>query len=361
MPTVDKGVRLCVAILAVTVVATLGFATVGADVATAAHETGDHPDWIHEPNHTVRFTSYEPGERAAIKVYASIPQDETYGNGFWNVTFAANWAPEPYSDANGEASCTRQDIRTAGIDRGANDSGTHIDESVISNAKNFWIDTNDDGQTYLMTQLYDRDDIGGPHLYLNYTDQVIVTTNDCFVNPTQTGWYRIGSYLNGTAWTGEYVEGAGLSHYFYICNCTNRSDAIETLGPPPVEGFGHVGSRVKADNEDLDHSPPDNWDLSATREPGEHHGASPTPSPAGTPTVTPTVSGTAVPTGTATASGPGPSTPTPDSAGAVQATATATTADGPGGPDTPNADGAGFTSFVGVLALLLASALIRRR
>lgn len=362
MPTVDKGVRLCVAILAVAAVATLAFATVGVDVATAAHETGDHPDWIHEANQTIQLSSNQPGERSSLKTWASIPEgdEDDHGKGYWNVSFAGNWAPRAFSDANGESTCDRHDIRTAGVDRGANLSGTQIDESTISNAKSFWIDTNDAGQTYILTQLYDRDDIGGPHLSLNYTDEVIVTTNDCFVNPTQTGWYRIGSYLNGTNWDGEFVEGAGVSMYTYICNCTNRSDAIQTLGPPPVRGYGHVGSRIYKEPHELDDAPPEKYPLSAERDPGEDYSTTPTPTPETTPTPSPTstVAGTAVPAGASTASATATRTPPP---GGTEESTTATADGEPGGPNTPTGDGPGFTPLVGMLALLVASGLVRRR
>lgn len=361
MPIGTKGTRLSLAILAVALVTTVWVATHGVGVATAAHETGDHPDWIHEANQTVRLSSNQPGASASLTTWASIPEgdEDDHGKGYWNVSFAGNWAPKAFSDANGESTCDRQDMRTAGVDRGANNSGTQIDESTISNAKNFWIETNDAGQTYILTELYDRNDIGGPHLSLNYTDEVIVKTNECFVNPQQTGWYRIGSYLNGTNWDGEFVEGAGLSMYTYICNCTNRTDAIETLGPPPVRGYGHEGSRIYKEPHELDGHHPAEYPLSEPREPGEYQSTSPTPTPATTPTPTETVAGTAIPTETTATQVT--QTPTPTPAETTEPKGTTTTAGGPGGPNTPTADAPGFTSIVGLLALLLASVFLRRR
>lgn len=339
-------------------------------VVSAAHEQGDHPDWIHEENHTVKPTSHQPGEESGLAMWASIPEDSRYGDGVEEVGFAVNWAPAAFSEgatSEDEAPCRFNDIKTGGIDRGANLSGTQIDESVVSNVKSFWIEQNDAGQTYIMVEAYQKEDFGGEHFHLNYTDQVVVETTECFTNPEETGWYRVGSYLNGTTWEGEFIEGAGYSHYFYICECEDRADAIETLGEPPVTGYGHEGSMVRAEPDELDdRAPQEGWDLQSLRTPSDGGGTSTVEGTPGgsTPTVsgdgsTPTADADVTTTTAETASGSATATPTGTDGG------TSTAGDDPGdrpADGTPrSADGPGFGALAALAALLASTCLLYRR
>jgi hypothetical protein len=368
--------RVLVVLSSVLLVVVVGVTALsGVDTVSAAHETGDHPDWIHEENHTIQPTTHEPGEKAGVEVWASLPEDERYGAGWQEVWFAANWVPAAFTPEGDEPPCTYEDINTGGIDRGANDSGTTIDESVLSNAKNFWIEKNDAGQSFVMVEMFREDDIGGEHLSLNYTDQVVVVLDECFTMPNQEGWYRVGSYMNGTLWSGDYLEGAGYSHYTYVCSCADREEATELLGPPPVEGYGHEGSRVRARAEELDEAPPDSWDLASQRSPGEGHGTA-TPTPNGTPgdartatqtrtpAVTPppeeaTVTATATPTAADDAGGSADGTASPTVSGEDPGTLT----DGAAAEQnaTPaSGDGAGFGPVLALGGLLGGSLLVSR-
>lgn len=369
--------RKLVVCIVVSTVCVVGLAVLPASqgVVSAAHEQGDHPDWIHEENHTVKPTSHQPGEESGLAMWASIPEDSRYGDGLSEVGFAANWAPAAFSEgatSEDEAPCRFDDIKTGGIDRGANLSGTQIDESVVSNVKSFWIEQNDAGQTYIMVEAYQKEDFGGEHFHLNYTDQVVVETSECFTNPEETGWYRVGSYLNGTTWQGEFIEGAGYSHYFYICECEDRAEAIEQLGEPPVTGYGHEGSRVRAEPDELDgQAPQEGWDLQSMRTPGGSGGTStvegtpdgPTPTDAGdvsTPTATAdaTTQTDDTPAGTATATAA--SSDDPASTTAVDGQGDGP-GDGPAGETTPSADGPGLGTVTTLTALLVCSLLLSRR
>lgn len=353
------------------------------DTGAVASAAEDSPEWVEKENHTVKPTSHVPGTKTGLKVWASIPRDERYGDGFEEVGFAANWAPAELSkgvENEEDTPCSFQDIRTGGIDRGANNSGTEIDESVVSNTKSFWIEKNDDGQLYIMIEAFSSEDIGGEPFHLNYTDEVVVVTEPCFTIPENSqGWYRIGSYLNGTTWEGDHVEGAGYSHYIYICDCEDREEAKEVLGDPPVEGYGHEGSRVKARDEELDNGPPDSWDLGSPRTTGQSEGPS-TPTPTAstaTPTSTEparTPTPTAGPRRTATEAPSGPAantdqTPTDAAEGADPAETA-----GAGAPDqqaandradvrhTPTvAVGPGFGPVLAIVGLLGATMLLYRR
>jgi PGF-CTERM protein len=327
-------------------VAFLLFGAVGAltddGVASAAHESGDHPDWVHHENHTVQLTSHQPGEKSGLQVWASIPEGGAYGNGLQEYSVAANYAPPAFTGGMGadEVPCSRENLKVGGVDRGANLSGTGIDESVISNIKNYWIEKTDDGELYIMVETYSQNDMGGEHLELKYTDQVVIVTDECFTNPEQTGWYRIGSYSNGTTYDGEYIEAAGYSHYFHICDCEDREAAIEKLGPPPVEGYGHEGSRVYKKAAELDNGPPETWDLAATREPGDGDGSQ------GAATETPESNDTPEPTeapGSDPDSGESDATatPEPEPSGPTATQAPGGDGGGDGGPSGGGGDGDG--------------------
>jgi hypothetical protein len=364
--------RRFLALATVLLVVVVGVTALSAvEPAAAAHEEGDHPDWIHEENHTVQPTTHTPGEDAGVKVWASLPEDDRYGAGWEEVWFAANWVPAAFTPEGEESPCTFEDIRTGGVDRGANNSGTTIDESVVDNVKSFWIEQNDAGQTYVMVELYKEDDIGGDPLHLNYTDQVVVVLDECFTVPNEPGWYRVGSYMNGTIWDGDFLEGAGYSHYTYVCDCADRAEAIEVLGPPPVEGYGQEGSRVKAEPDELDGEPPDSWDLAVTREPGSWDpDATPTPTPTpeeatstatadATPTPTPTA--TAAPTATSTRTAGGDEQPATGTATAGQVGDAPAAADGDRDATPSVQGGPGFGPLVGLVALVVGGRLLARR
>jgi len=146
-------------------------------------------------------------------------------------------------------------------------------------------------------------------------DEIVTAANNCVTQPSRQGWYRWYGHLNGSNdgdlddyqddwrtenWFGDDpTDPAGAySHWYYICECANRSDAEQKLGVPP-QYHPDRDAAVRAPN----YEPGLNLTLyhpgSRTRPlPTETAAAPPTPSP------TPTTASPATPTQTATASSP---------------------------------------------------------
>lgn len=356
-------------------------------VASAVHDSGDHPDWVHEANFTLKLGSTEPGTTTDIMFWASLPDTEQYGDGLGEAKFVQMWLPQgEISGDLDEKTCTRDDIVVAGIDRGANNSGVTVDMSLVSNIKNYDISQNAAGQTMATVESYGKEDFGGDHVAAHYSDEAIVKMEDCFKVPSSTGWYRGGIYANGSNYQGEYLEAAGYTPYFAICDCEDRQEAIETLGEPPVTGTGTEGSVIRADRdgvfgESLDKAPPSDWDLSERRDPNA--GGNAGGSTGGEPTATeaPTTGGGSgsASTSTATEADPGSgetpaatptATPTATSKGGGDGGVGASTStvggdqvQGDGnGQSTPTAsEGPGLGAVAAVLALLASSLLAHRQ
>lgn len=370
-------------------VAVLAFSGAGAltdsGVVSAVHENSDSPAWVHETNFTIQPTNPVPGEKTGVAVWASFPQTDAYGDGLGAGHFVKAWAPQAFSKGISsveDSACSREDVKVAGIDRGSNLSGTKVDESLVSNVKNYWISQNEKGQTTAMVEAYQKDDMGGEHVSAHYSDQAIVVIDDCYTMPEQTGWFRGGVYGNGTNYEDEYIELAGYTYYMYNCDCENREEAIEKLGPPPVEGKGFEGSVIRADSEGvfgdrLEGGAPTDWDLQELREPdaSEDTGTEPTateapggaaggdgsaatPTPTGAPDTPATDGGdepTSTPASQETDANSDPATMADgsenDSGGGENGQTTPTTSEGPGlGP---------LLALVGLLASTLL--LYRRR
>jgi PGF-CTERM protein len=381
--------RLVVSVLSIVLACSLAVGGVGIftgdGTAAAVHENSDSPDWVHEANFTLTFPTYEPGVKTDVMFWASLPQTDAYGDGLGEAKFVKMWLPQ--GDVGGdleEASCTREDMVVAGIDRGSNDSGVTVDTSLVSNIKNYELGMNDAGQTWAVVESYGKDDFGGDHVGAHYSDEAIVKMEDCFTVPGQPGWYRGGIYANGSNYEGEYIEAAGYTAYFPVCDCEDREDAIETLGEPPVTGTGVEGSVIRADGdgvfgEPLDGGPPSGWDLGEQRDPGaqDDTGGEPpstaTATPAGssdgggdgaasdgsTPTATASAPGSdGTPTATASSGGPNDGgSDGPDPTATVRGDASQD-----GGQTTPTAsEGPGFGSIAALVGVLAASLLALRR
>jgi len=256
--------------------------------------------------------------------------------------------------ASGEENCViARDARAAGFDRGNDDPGTETDESMLGRFKFIGRFETDSGQPGITVQFFDEDDVGGDGAHLNHTDEAVAKVANCIKNPEEPGWYRWWAYANGTGWDGRFKEGATLSHWFHICDCSDREDAVETIGPPP-DGPDSETDYFRPDYDPGRPSGP--FDLMVTREPGN---TTTTDTPTLTPTEesTATATGTATPTatpkeatatGTATATATGTATATETATGT--ATATATDAD----VETPSGDGSpGFGLLAALLALVL--------
>lgn len=116
-----------------------------------------------------------------------------------------------------------------GIDRGGDDGGYEVDESLEDNVKRFSA-----GEDVFEAAFYDEDDFG-PSTHLGSDDRV-VSIIECVDNPEEPGWYRIDvAAVTGRTTDGEVRTLEDASHYFWICDCADEREARERLGPPPSE------------------------------------------------------------------------------------------------------------------------------
>ncbi|PSQ18671.1 hypothetical protein BRD02_00105 [Halobacteriales archaeon QS_8_69_73] len=249
-------------------------------------------------------------------------------------------------EAGSWENCGPQDGETFGVDRGATRDGYEVDESLEDNVKTFSA-----GEDVFEVEFNSEDDIGAS-TYLDDGDEVI-SVAECIDNPDEPGWYRISGTTTGVTDDGERVTFGSDSHYFYICDCEDESEARQQLGPPPSE----PQSTATATPE----SAADDGDGGASSDDGT------------TPTATePAVdeSGGAAATATPTATPTGPAADGSDADDADTngdaATATTTPARTEGWDDrvvrTPTAaDGPGFGAGAAVVALAATALLIGRR
>ena len=154
------------------------------------------------------------------------------------------------------SACAAEDTEEFGIDRDATYEGERrIDDSATESVKSFGKEEdaraefeNRYGQfgslattdwSYverLEVQWYAPDDIGAP-LEIYHGDRFVSAQRECLDNPDAAGWYRFASTNEGEFENGTKVsqDVPTFSHWFYICDCANRQEAVETLGPPPSE------------------------------------------------------------------------------------------------------------------------------
>lgn len=225
--------------------------------------------------------------------------------------------------------CTTQDAAVAGIDRGNNDSGYETNEPLLSHAKG-----TTERENVIIVELFREGALAGEPLRLNTEDQIVARVEDCYTNPSEPGWYQWRGYANGTTPSGGMAEIELFSHYFYVCKCTTRQQAVEKLGPPPSQGPGGTPTPT-----------PDGSTETPTPEPATPDDTT-TPTAAGPATEASTPTGTPAP-GTATAT-PRPATdsPTPERGTDRPARSTPTATPTPGGT-TVRADEPGGTTATG--------------
>lgn len=173
-------------------------------------------------NITIRTSEHAPGSTGAdITAYASgLTEDIRV---FWGVVDA-----EPFDVDD----CTPQDASVFGIDRGNDDEGTTTDENLLTSYKSF-----DSTTHFLRVSFYKEEQLAGSPVKGTVDDQVVVKLNGCVDLPSDTGWYRVTAFINGSTkfdTTKDYTIGGG-SQYIYVCDCSSREEARETLGPPPNE------------------------------------------------------------------------------------------------------------------------------
>lgn len=128
----------------------------------------------------------------------------------------------------GFSGCGPSNSEAFGIDRGNDASGTQTDESLTQYVKSSTVN-----EDVFRADFYDEGDAFGTSTNLNEGDEFVSFTKNCFDNPSEPGWYQISASLAGTAPDGSYIEETTTSHYFAVCDCSSREEAVERLGPPP--------------------------------------------------------------------------------------------------------------------------------
>jgi PGF-CTERM protein len=241
---------------------------------------------IEEKGNFTVVPSREPGlDNGQLKVFAAP------NRGFEQVDFLrATWKE------GGFTGCGPSNGDVFGIDRGNDDPGTNVDESLTPKVKSATIN-----EDVFEADFYDESDFGGSPPTFNKGDQVINFVTGCIDTPDQPGWYQLDSTT-----AGQNGKVSVTSHYFWVCDCADEQAARQQLGPPPSE-------------------PTPTPTATASPTPTPTPTASPTPTPEPTPTRTPPDDGTPFPSPTPTAT-PTPTpepTPTPTATGTATATATA--------------------------------------
>lgn len=275
------------------------------------------------------YNGHMPGDtHASYQIYAGPgPMDE----GENITTLAATVHGEENTEDFDFSKCGPPNAHVAGFDRHNDDPGLQTDEPFLKHVKN-----TEENDSLIYTDMFDDDDIGGETTYLAPDDQIVAEVQDCYKNPDEPGWYQMYGWSNGTTDDGKEVKVSVVSHYFYICNCTSRQQAVNELGPPPsAEGGGGGGGNGTGNGT-----------------------ATPTPTASPTPggNVTGTGTGTATPTATQTTTGEDTTTETTTTAGGG----------GGGGAGTPTASPTdegmpGFGAIVAIAAVLAAAAAVARR
>lgn len=135
------------------------------------------------------------------------------------------------------SSCAPDDARVFGIDRGNNNTGTQVDESLLQHMKTYNV-----GQNRITLDLYGPDDFGGDTINLYTPDATVAVLGDCVKNTGEPGWYQFTGFVNGTTYEGNYEEVKLTSHYFWIGDFENEEEARAELGPPPSTDDGSAST-----------------------------------------------------------------------------------------------------------------------
>jgi PGF-CTERM protein len=325
------GVNLRVSVAVALVFAAVlvaGFASVGA----ASH--GSPANFTVYPEETA---DREPGKTDATYVMSSAGADAFEAEkGLEIVDYY--WLESEQADFS---ACAPDDARVFGIDRGNNNTGTQVDESLLQHMKNYNV-----GQSRITLDLYGPDDFGGDTINLYTPDATVAVLADCVENTGDPGWYQFSGFVNGTTYAGTYEEVHLTSHYFWVGDFENEQEARAELGSPPSTEDG-----------DADESTPES-----------------TPEPTTTPTPTTTATTTATP---ASGDGGSASTATP-AATATEASDSNGGSDGSEATETPESgsgeqaggtsvmtptsgDGPGFGALAALVGLLAGGSLATRR
>ncbi|WP_276261139.1 PGF-CTERM sorting domain-containing protein [Haloglomus litoreum] len=288
----------------------------------------DDDDQLLDTNYTFVPANHQPGAEGSARHFA-VGLTE-------NITLHRI---KLYSEAIGYSNCEPDNTNAFGIDRGNDDPGTGTDVSLLTSFKKYTSE-----EDFIDIKYYREDKLAGGPIKFYTVDQVVAGQSGCYDNPSEPGWYRINGTITGSSngdTTTDYKV-RDLSGYFYVCDCSSRAEAEQTLGPPPGQG-GDGG------DGDSGGSGTPTATATATATPGSEGGSDGTATAtstgtatvtrSATPTADPTATATVTPTATATtersASGSG------DGNGGASPTATATAGGAGGSGDTTTATRSG--------------------
>ena len=148
---------------------------------------------------------------------------------------------------------TAEGIKWRGVEEfnrppSGDDTQTRTDESIVQYSK-----APDYRSEGLAVNWYADEDLGGDAPRFNSTDEIVAQYQDCFNNPEERGWYQMNIKLNGTDLdTGDRVSIEFETHYYGICECEDRAEAEEVLGPPPSRQSDDATATVTATAADDD-------------------------------------------------------------------------------------------------------------
>jgi len=174
--------------------------------------------------------------------------------GFLSETFGP---PETFGiDRNGDDGSDTGDDRPTYIDLTLRDSVRSQENFTISGQYVTWVNLYDEG---------DGGDFRPGDVDVFQRDEIVLQMSKCFTQPVEPGWYRWYGHINGSKdgvtrdtdggdwraeeWWGDNPEdrAATYSHWYYVCNCSNRTEAERTLGLPP-DYHPHRSRSVRAPN-----------------------------------------------------------------------------------------------------------------
>jgi len=251
-------------------------------------------------------------------------------------------------------------------------ANTYTDVTLIDKFKvnkNF---TDDENRNYTWLDFWNEGEAAGGFgdnsVNVYEEDEIVAKYTDCYNAPEEPGWYRFYGSLNGTtdgdpedsdggdwrteSWFGDDDDeiGATYSHWWWVCECEDTEEAVETLGTPP-DYTPAAETTIGAPNAWHEET-----ELAPLYHPGSKDG--------GDGTATPTESTGETETPTATESTGETATPTET---ATEDTGDDTGGDDTGGDDTggeddgSDGDSPGFGAVAALVALLAAALLALRR
>lgn len=235
--------------------AVAGVLLAGAAVAGGAHYDESDYEAAEASNVTVHTyggddaSQRRPGASGRSywteSVIYGVPENETV-----YLTESVTYRPLP-------ADCGPGDVDVLGIDRDATYRGERrVDEDVTDSIQSYSEDedardryereagdhgdlTTAEGWTYverIEVEWYGPDEIGSS-VAIERGDRFVSAQRECFQNPDAAGWYRWAFFNEGELENGTTVsqDVPTFSHWYWVCDCEDRAEAIETLGPPPPE------------------------------------------------------------------------------------------------------------------------------